>query len=198
MSTFTLTAGYTWTAGDVVTATRLNTVPTIAAAQSYSFADGTAAAPSISFNSDSDNGFYYIGANNFGIACGGATIGNFSTTGLNNCAIGVTTPLAGWFTTLTSTGTGTGAGLHAVNSTGGTGTSWYFLSTDAGNCLIQQPGVVNALQLNFTTGNATFAGSLSCATGFGCNGKTPQTAYASGGVLANVVAALIANGILSS
>lgn len=35
-------------------------------------------------------------------------------------------------------------------------------------------------------------------SGFGCNGKAPQAPVASGGVLANVVAALIANGILSS
>jgi hypothetical protein len=34
--------------------------------------------------------------------------------------------------------------------------------------------------------------------GFGCNGKTAQAPYASGGLLAGVVTALIANGILSS
>jgi len=101
---FTLTAGYTFSAGDVVTATRLNTLPTVADNQLYKFSDGTAAAPSVTFNSDSDNGFYYIAANNFGIACNGTTIGNFSTTGLNNIVIGATTPLAGSFTTLTTTG----------------------------------------------------------------------------------------------
>lgn len=37
---------------------------------------------------------------------------------------------------------------------------------------------------------------LEVAGGFGCNGKAPQGPYASGGTLAGVVAALIANGIL--
>ena len=64
------------------------------------------------------------------------------------------------------------------------------------------------------------AGDLRCSTGFGCNGATPQTAYASGGALAayatgafgldsdahmaalhalvvNMRAALVANGIMS-
>ncbi len=43
---------------------------------------------------------------------------------------------------------------------------------------------------NFTT--------VSTSAGFGCNGKAPQTAAASGGTLAGVIAALVANGILSS
>lgn len=41
-------------------------------------------------------------------------------------------------------------------------------------------------------------GSLKVGGGFGCNGASPQTPYASGGLLAGVVAALIAHGILSS
>lgn len=60
---------------------------------------------------------------------------------------------------------------------------------------------------NFTGTSATatisstglaVTGAFTTSTGFGCNGKAAQPAYASGGVLANVVAALIANGILSS
>lgn len=41
-------------------------------------------------------------------------------------------------------------------------------------------------------------GSLTVLWKFGCNGKTPQAAAASGGTLAGVIAALVANGILSS
>ena len=56
------------------------------------------------------------------------------------------------------------------------------------------------LTLGTTPGTGT--GALYCgaltATTFGCNGKAPQAAYAAGGLLAGVVAALIANGILSS
>jgi hypothetical protein len=41
-------------------------------------------------------------------------------------------------------------------------------------------------------------GSLAVLWKFGCNGKAPQAAVASGGTLAGVIAALVANGILSS
>lgn len=196
----TLTPAYVWTDGDLITAARLalTATPTLAAAQSYSFGDGTAAAPSITFNSDTDNGFYFVAANSFGIACAGASIGFYNSSGLQGCAIGATSKSTGAFTTLSSTGTGVGAGLSAVNSTAVTGTTWLFLSLDAGGALISQSGVVNAMSFAGTTGNAVLSGNLQVTTGFGCNGKTPQTAVASGGVLGAVVTALIANGILSS
>lgn len=41
-------------------------------------------------------------------------------------------------------------------------------------------------------------GTLKSSGAFGCNGNAPQGKYASGGTLAGVVAALIANGILSN
>jgi hypothetical protein len=41
-------------------------------------------------------------------------------------------------------------------------------------------------------------GGVRLQAGFGCNGKAPQTAAASGGTLAGVISALVANGILSS
>jgi hypothetical protein len=40
--------------------------------------------------------------------------------------------------------------------------------------------------------------TLTASAGFGCNGKAAQGAAASGGTLAGVIAALVANGILSS
>lgn len=40
--------------------------------------------------------------------------------------------------------------------------------------------------------------TLTSTAGFGCNGKPAQTAAVSGGTLAGVIAALVANGILSS
>lgn len=200
MATLANTPAIVWADGDLETATRMNSTatPTIAAGQSYSFADGTAAAPSISFNSDVDNGFYFVAANSFGITCAGASIGFFNSSGLQGCAIGATSKSTGAFTTLVSSTTGAHVGLQAINTTAVTGQQWNFVSTDAGNLVIQQEAVVNAMQLNFTTGNASFAGSLTATTGFGCNGKTAQTAFASGGVLGNVVTALINCGILSS
>ena len=50
---------------------------------------------------------------------------------------------------------------------------------------------------NFMGGAGGFAGPLT-AGAFGCNGNAAQTKYASGGTLAGVVAALVANGILSN
>lgn len=44
--------------------------------------NGSAASPSVSFSSDNDNGFYYIGANNFGVSIGGSKIGEFGSNGL--------------------------------------------------------------------------------------------------------------------
>lgn len=54
------------------------------------------------------------------------------------------------------------------------------------------PAIGNAAPAagNFTT--------VSTSAGFGCNDKPPQAAAASGGTLAGVIAALVANGILSS
>ena len=42
---------------------------------------GTAAAPSVTFNSDTDTGFYRVGANEIGVAVNGASVGSFSSSG---------------------------------------------------------------------------------------------------------------------
>jgi hypothetical protein len=44
-------------------------------------ADGTEGAPGIAFNSDTDTGFYRIGANNLGFSANGLKIGEFGTSG---------------------------------------------------------------------------------------------------------------------
>jgi hypothetical protein len=74
-------------------------------------------------------------------------------------------------------------GLYISNQTGG-GVDNYAIYTGTG--LVRFGGVV------------TCASTLGVTGGFGCNTKAPQTAYASGGLLAGVVAALVANGILSN
>jgi len=47
------------------------------------FTDGSAAAPSIAFAADPDTGLYRIGANNLGVAAGGAKVLDIATTGLS-------------------------------------------------------------------------------------------------------------------
>ncbi len=101
---FTLTPAYVWSNGDLVTATRLNltATPTLAASQSYVFADGTNAAPSIAFASGTTTGLYYDTGVAF--AVGGVAKGKVTSTGLNGMDVGTTTPGAGAFTTLSATG----------------------------------------------------------------------------------------------
>lgn len=83
MATLVLVAGYVWQAGETVTATKLNlaAAPTIAAGQSYTFAAGTEAAPSINFTGGTTTGFY-LGSSAIGFSVAGASVGTWSATGL--------------------------------------------------------------------------------------------------------------------
>jgi hypothetical protein len=49
---------------------------------------GTAAAPSWTFNGDTDTGFYSAGANQVGVAAGGSSVGVFSSTGFSGNVTG--------------------------------------------------------------------------------------------------------------
>jgi len=77
---------------------------------------------------------------------------------------------------------------------GQTGPALFLLQDDARDeaPLLPPPASVpvGPLAGSFTT--------LTATAGFGCNGKGAQGAAASGGTLAGVIAALVANGILSS
>lgn len=82
------------------------------------FADGTVAAPSISFLADQDTGIYRIGENNIGVAAGGAKVLDVATTGLG------ITGLATISSTTASTGVGTGA-LQVAGGIGVAGQSYF-------------------------------------------------------------------------
>jgi hypothetical protein len=94
-----------------------------------------------------------------------------------------------------------------LKNAAGTIISWFTTTATAARTwtLPDKSGTV-ALTSDFATppdiGNTTPAGgsftALTASAGFGCNGKTAQSAAASGGTLAGVIAALVANGILSS
>ncbi|MES2382608.1 MAG: hypothetical protein V4538_16285 [Bacteroidota bacterium] len=45
--------------------------------------NGSVGSPSIGFSSDTDNGFYRIGANNYGASIGGSKVVDFATTGIS-------------------------------------------------------------------------------------------------------------------
>lgn len=137
--------------------------------------------------------------------------------------IGGGTPDVGAFTALSATDTITStAGANSTVLTNlSAGTGWVqgiSLSNTGGACTF---GIENSVGGGRVTGSSAYdsfysGGPLSfsansgtnlhmrlspaglAVTGFGCNGKTPQTAAASGGLLLGVIAALVANGILAS
>lgn len=97
---------------------------------------------------------------------------------------------------LTINSNGANTPIFSLNNTGAGGRVWQLVSCGTSGLT---PG---GLVVFDGTGGASIASfittGLAVTLGFGCNGKAPQSPVASGGVLANVVAALIANGILSS
>lgn len=78
---FTLTAGYTFVDGEVVTATKLGqlSVPTLASDQTYTFGAGTAAAPSWNFTGYTTTGLY-AAAPGIGFTVAGASVGTWTAT----------------------------------------------------------------------------------------------------------------------
>lgn len=102
---FTLTPAITWADGDVITATKLNTTatPTLADNQTYTWAVGAAATPSINFTGATTTGFFYA-ATYVGVSVSASMVGRFTANGLNSCAIGVDTASTGAFSTISATG----------------------------------------------------------------------------------------------
>jgi len=107
----TLTAGYTWTSGEVDTATKRNSaaVPTVADGQTYAFGLGSAASPSQTFNGDTNTGAYSPGADQWAVAVAGVQVVAVSSTGF--AVTGTTTS--------TEAGSGDGTGLNAGTATAG-------------------------------------------------------------------------------
>jgi hypothetical protein len=64
----TVTPGYTWADGDVITFTRLNTAGSVADNQTFLFAAGSAGSPSISFNAESTLGFFRYASGQIGMS----------------------------------------------------------------------------------------------------------------------------------
>jgi len=84
------------------------------------FADGTAAAPSVSFTNDPDTGLYRIGPNNIGVAANGAKVLDIATTGLG---------ITGTATISSTTAGSSGAGALVVTGGLATGDASYIGGT---------------------------------------------------------------------
>ena len=65
-----------------LTATGMTVTGTVTPTGSVHAPNGTVGNPSLSFNNDQDSGLYHIGANNLGLALGGAKVLDVATTGL--------------------------------------------------------------------------------------------------------------------
>jgi len=91
---------------------------------------------------------FYAGAVKLATATGGVTVtGTISSgaiTSTGNVTLSSTAPL-----------------LYLTNTTSGTGKNWRFSSASNGKLFITQEGVIDAVTLDHTTGNATFAGTIS-------------------------------------
>ncbi len=101
---FTLTPGYNWSDGEVVTETKLDlaATPTLANDQTYTFGAGTAAAPSVNFTGGTTTGLY-LGSSSIGFAVGGASMGTWSASALT------VTPSGGLYVRKSGSTTGGGA-----------------------------------------------------------------------------------------
>ena len=112
-STITTTPGYTWVNGEVVTATKLNLggTPTVAPGQSYTFADGTAAAPSVNFTTDNTAGLYYA-PSYVGVAQGGLAALKVSSVASAVNEITITSNVTGDAPHIYATGTDASIGIH--------------------------------------------------------------------------------------
>lgn len=146
--------------------------------------DGTAAAPAITWNGDTDTGFYRIGANNIGVSANGAKVLDIATTGLavTGLVSATTTVTAGTglvSTTTTTVGTALSIGTdvtlakevnHAVTVTTTT------TAATAGGNLVITAGTGNT---SGNGGNAGLVGGAGGATGAG--GTISVTSGAGGG-----------------
>ena len=164
------------------------TTAVIPFAQGLRVSDGSVGTPSISCISDTDSGFYRIGANNFGLALAGALAWDFGTATSSvagSLAVGGTLAVAGAFT---ATGLVTGSSANftatcaAVTHSGTTGSFTGLVSGASANftatCSAANfvaTGSFNGASANFTS---TCSAAVINSTGVVNAGSTVQQAGA--------------------
>lgn len=119
--------------------------------------DGTVGAPGWSFTSDPDTGWYRIGSNNMGAACGGQLVLNVSTSGL---AVG------GFVTSQSFIRTNDGSvAAPGFSFTLDTNTGWYRIGTDNMGAACNGAKVLDIGVLGLdVTGTLSSSGALSGVT----------------------------------
>ena len=142
-----------------------NTTPstgtfTTATATRFLGANGSNTLPSFSFINDGSTGRSLNAAGDMRESVTGAYVAQWTTSGLNACAIGASTPSTGAFTTGAFSGT-----LNSSNTTAGTGTAGVGAITTAGGIYSEKSiWVGNASKVIVPNGNGSFA--------FGTTGPT--------------------------
>ena len=116
----------------------------------FSIGNGTVAAPSLTFASDTDSGLYRIGANNIGVGVNGAKVLDVSTTGL-----GVVGKILN--------GDGTVA-LPAFSFTSDTDCGWYRIGANNIGCSVNGAKVLDVATTGLTITGVLKATSISEAT----------------------------------
>lgn len=143
--------------------------------------DGTVGAPSIGFASDTDNGLYRIGANNYGAAAAGAKVLDISATGLG--VTGRLTTSIGTVRKATSTAFTGNATVTAAQLSGGlltitSGTDTLTLPT--ATLLATELGATAGTIFEFSVINIASGGTALLAVG---SGITTQSAVTGGETL---------------
>jgi hypothetical protein len=147
---------------------------TLGATGVFTASAGTSSLPSIVTSSGSTTGLYSSTANVLGVSISATSIGTFTSTGLNNMAIGATTASTGAFTTLSATGTitATTAGQNiSLGSNSGAGVT----TIDSGST-----GSINDMSIGATSAST---GAFTSLTANGTTNTaaiiTPTTALSS-------------------
>jgi hypothetical protein len=138
-----------------LTATGMTVTGTVTPTGSVHAPNGTVGNPSLSFNNDQDSGLYHIGANNLGLALGGAKVLDVATTGL-----GVTG-------TLSATGDSSFATTSGNVGIGMTPSAWNLAGYKALELSNIGNGIFSGVNDVFVTANALYnSGFKYGSTGF--------------------------------
>ncbi len=147
--------------------------------------DGTVSAPSIGFTSDNDNGFYHIGANNYGASVGGSKVVDFATTGITITGGStikvdtITESVSGAGVTIakalirknTATAINTSATVTAAQLAGGlltsTSAAAVTMTLPTATALATQLGATQGTMFDFVVDNSAGANTVTVAVGSG-------------------------------
>ena len=112
------------------------------------FADGTAAAPSITNDGDTNTGIFFPAADTIAFSEGGVESMRIDSSG--NVGIGTSSPAA--HLEISGTETGSGSSFKLTNTTASTGKTWHLNSNNSGKLFFSIPSVVDAMIID-SSGN---------------------------------------------